>query len=178
MTSEWTFHLRFDGSSVEANAARYDSADDCEIGRLQPVVKARGGLTLEELQQVCRWKSPRTGPRVAKNSDEEVRGVTGFALSTPSERLRIEALALLNGVAMPAASVILHWFHQDRYPILDFRALWSLSIDTMPPHTFGLWQAYTAACRKLADQHCNGCMRTLDRALWQYSKENQRSLQR
>jgi len=78
---------------------------------------------------------------------------------------------LLSGVGWPMASVILHWCHADPYPILDFRALWSLGLDPLPPYDFDLWRAYTGHCRGLAAAGVT--MRDLDRALWQYSKEKQ-----
>jgi hypothetical protein len=70
------------------------------------------------------------------------------------------------------ASVILHWGCHEPYPILDYRALWSLGIDSPPAYNFNFWWAYTQQCRGLAAQ-AGVSMRTLDRALWQYSKENQ-----
>jgi hypothetical protein len=101
-----------------------------------------------------------------------VRAVTAAALATPSERLRIEVLTLLCGVKWPTASVILHFCSTDRYPILDFRALWSLNVNVPKAYGFDLWWEYTQFCRRMADE-AHVSMRTLDRALWQFSKENQ-----
>ena len=70
------------------------------------------------------------------------------------------------------ASVILHFRFDNTYPILDFRALWSLGIEERNKYDFELWWAYVLCCRKLA-RRAGVSMRTLDRALWQYSKENQ-----
>ena len=60
------------------------------------------------------------------------------------------------------------------YPIIDYRALWSLGVTDPPPYTFDFWWAYTEHCRALAKKY-RASMRVLDRALWQYSKENQPS---
>jgi hypothetical protein len=82
-------------------------------------------------------------------------------------------LTLLQGVEWPTASVLLHFGHRDLYPILDYRALWSLQVE--PPkagYDFEFWREYTKSCRELARQ-AELDMRTLDRALWQYSRENQ-----
>jgi hypothetical protein len=99
--------------------------------------------------------------------------VTRTALSTESEQLRVEVLTLLNGVSWPTASVILHFCHREAYPILDFRALWSLGVEANDVrYNFDLWWGYTQACRRLAEE-TGLSMRELDRALWQYSKENQ-----
>jgi hypothetical protein len=101
-----------------------------------------------------------------------VREVTGWALGAATERGRIEPLTLIDGVQWPMASVLLHIFHSDPYPILDFRALWSVDSDVPAVYTFEFWWVYVTFCRATAD--ANGVdMRTLDRALWQYSKENQ-----
>ena len=94
---------------------------------------------------------------------------------TPDERQRIEALTRLHGVDYPTASVLLHLAHRDSYPIIDFRALWSLGVETPPTaYFFTYWWAYTQACRSLA-KDAGVRMRTLDRALWQYSKERRPS---
>lgn len=140
--------------------------------KIQPAVLARGYLTKPEFQEVCKWKTPRTAPRCATNDAGYIKDVTGLALSTPNERLRIEALTLLTGVSWPTASVFLHWFHPAGYPILDFRALWSLGIEQPPAYDFLFWQQYTDACRSLAKKR-GVDMRDFDRALWQYSKQNQ-----
>jgi hypothetical protein len=109
---------------------------------------------------------------VISNPDEFIQAITRTALSAPDEPRRIKVLTTINGVSWPMASVLLHFGHADRYPILDFRALWSLEVDTPPVYTFSFWWEYTQACQKLAT-NAGVSMRTLDRALWQYSKENQ-----
>jgi hypothetical protein len=166
------FTLRFPLADIPHWAARYDAAYDAGIEGLAPVARARGYLTHDELRQLGRWKSPRIGHHLAANDPAYVEAVTATVLSTADERLRLEVLTLLSGVGWPMASVILHWCHADPYPILDFRALWSLGLDPLPPYDFPLWQAYTDHCRGLAAT-AGASMRELDRALWQYSKENQ-----
>lgn len=80
----------------------------------------------------------------------------------------------LHGVSWPTASVVLHFWHNDPYPILDFRALWSLGFDKQPTYyTFDIWSKYTDFCRRLAKES-EVSMRTADRALWQFSSENQK----
>lgn len=168
-----TFAPRFSPSPDEVShwAARYAYDKEPAIERdVAPAARARGYLTHAELAQLGHWKSPRIRPRLAANDPEYVTAVTAVALSTTNERLRIEGLTLLSGVAWPMASTILHWCHADPYPILDFRALWSLGIESPPRYDFPFWQAYTAYCRELARQ-AGVTMRMLDRALWQYSNE-------
>ncbi len=168
------FKLRFSTSQLRIWAERYYIENDREIEFLiAPEVHKRGHFTQPEFVQMCRWKSPRSRKTAASNNSDYIEAVTRTALSTKNERLRIEILTLLNGVSWPTASVFLHFCHSDPYPILDFRALWSLGINISDvTYNFDLWWEYTKICRNLALQN-NLSMRELDRALWQYSKENQ-----
>jgi hypothetical protein len=77
-------------------------------------------------------------------------------------------------VQWPTASVILHFFHRDPYPIIDFRALWTVSMEVPGQYNFEFWWQYVVFCRDLATKSSLN-MRMLDLALWQYSKENQAS---
>jgi hypothetical protein len=166
------FRLRVPRKEILYWAGRYDYGDDA-IRRLALEVRRRRFLTKGEFLAVCRWKSPRSQPRCRTNSPSFIREVTRVALSTTEERLRIEVLTLLNGVSWPTASVILHFFHSDPYPIMDVRALWSLKNKVPKRYGFNFWQEYTSHCRGLS-KRAGVSMRTLDRALWQFSKENQR----
>ena len=86
--------------------------------------------------------------------------------------LKVGVLLLLEGVSWPTASVILRFCDRGLYPILDYRALWSLGVAPPPPYRFPFWRAYVDFVRGLHER--TGLpMRTLDRALWQYSKERQ-----
>lgn len=194
------FHLRFDPSEAPFWAARYVAGStpveiqrEADIEqRVVPAARARGYLTKPEFLDICHWKSRRPMRLYAQNSDEFVETATGTALSTLSEQLRIEVLTLLSGVSWPVASAILHWTHFQSHPILDVRALWSVGwsqitdrpsfaydFDDWPPgqnrspfvYDFDHWWAYTLYCRQLRSQ-CGVTMRDLDRALWQYAKEN------
>jgi len=138
------------------------------------IIKERGFLTKEELILIGNWKTPRTQPRIASNTEDYIKEITAISFSTKSERLRIEILTLLDGISWPTASVLLHFFHKGKYPILDFRALYSLDCAHIRPHdyNFKFWFDYTKFTRQLSYE-AKVDMRTLDRALWQYSKINQ-----
>lgn len=172
------FRLAFDRIMIEELAARYSYPDEATLtGVIGSAVRQRGRYTRDEFLTVAEWKSPRNRKRYALNDEDFVAAVTGTSLSSKNERLRIEALTLLNGVSWPTASVLLHLGHPEPYPILDFRALWSLGVavpkDAYNFYDFSLWREYTQFCRGLAGE-CGVSMRVLDRALWQYSKENQK----
>ena len=170
-----TFTLRFDPSEILALASRFDDAETDAAFEREVILPARnqGFLTAPQLVRLCEWKSPRIRPACASNEPALVEETTRIALAAQSERLRVGVLMLLQGVAYPMASVILHFVHEDPYPILDVRALWSVGVDALPRggHTFELWQAYTAYTRELA-QAAGVSMRVLDRAPWQYAYEH------
>lgn len=147
---------------------RLDDEPIIEIGER---VREKGYYSRSDFLTLCNWKTERSKTRCEKNEASEVEEITRFALSAKSERARITSLLGLEGVSWPTASVLLHYGHSDRYPILDFRALWSLGVDKVPHYNFAFWMEYVNKCRELTS--VNGMtMRELDRALWQYSKEN------
>lgn len=105
---------------------------------ISPAIHQRRHFTRDEFLTVATWKSRRPRKRYARNDEAFVTAVTRTALSTPHERLRIEVLTLLDGVSWPTASVLLHFGHPDPYPILDFRALWSLGVD-VPEYAYNFY---------------------------------------
>ena len=164
--------LRFEKNEITNIASRYQyPISETDLMALKPAVNKRGHLTKDELSTVAYWKAPRSSGHAQKNSEDYVSEITGFAFKTNSERARIESLTILDGVSWPTASVILHLFHRDPYPILDYRALWSVSLEVPGQYTFSFWWSYVEFCRSLAAS-AKLDMRTLDRALWQFSKEN------
>jgi len=168
-------HLRFPLSEVRYWAERYSYAyDRALIDELVPEVRTQGFLTRLQLLTVVNWKAPRSRRHAEKAPEHMVIEATRIALSTTGcEELRIGVPSLIPGVGYPMASVLLHFFHADPYPIIDFRALWSLGIDRAPLYyTFRDRWAYVDACRRLS-REASVDMRIFDRALWQYSKENQ-----
>ena len=162
--------LKFSEKRIKKISDKYSYPKEVSLEHLSKIPKKE--LTKNELKIVCQWKSPRSANHVENNSDDYVREITRFALSTKIERARVEGLTLLDGVGWPTASAILHWFHKDQYPILDFRALWSVGTGMPKQYTFDFWWDYVLFCRKLAKRNKVN-MRVLDRALWQYSYENQ-----
>ncbi len=109
-------------------------------------------------------------PRVAANKPKAVARQTGRAFATDGEAERMRALLELDGVGVPTASTLLFFVFPDAYPILDVRALESLGVRPRSQYPVSFWLAYVDACRGLASQH-GVDIRTLDKALWQHSKE-------
>ena len=135
-------------------------------------VRDRGYLRRREFLALCRWKTPRTIKRCSSNTTELIRDATQLAFGTSDERAKIGILRLLAGIDWPTASVLLHFCDRQPYPVLDFRALWSLGSERPSRYTFDFWWAYTMFTRQLAES-TGHTMRTVDRALWQYSKQHQ-----
>jgi hypothetical protein len=165
------FALQFPIERVPDYAARFPAEDDGEALAIGRNARKRGHYTLEEFREVCRWKTPRSAPLVGQNSAESVQALTRIALSeTSSERERIDALRSLRGVGWPTASVLLHLAYPDRYPILDKRVVHALGVRASSTYGFRFWEAFISAWRQLAKQAgVDG--RTFDKALWQWSKE-------
>lgn len=162
---------RLPEASVILYSERYSYRLEASVEALVEPVRGRGYLTKSDLTTLGEWKSPRIGPKLARNSEELIRETTRLAFSTRSTRLAVHVPQILIGVGMPVSSTILHWFHPDPFPILDFRALWSMGLEAKD-QTLDLWEQYVEETRRLAAKWQID-VRTLDRALWQYSYENQ-----
>lgn len=169
------FKLRFPKENVQEWAERYgEHYDDSNVRQIGEASLKAGYLTREQLLDIASWKTRgRTQKSCRCNSESYVEEVTRVSFAASEPRLKIEVLRIMDGVQWPTASVILHFCDRDPWPIIDVRALWSLTQpDTGGNHSFALRSAYTLFTRHLAAD-CKVTMRVLDRALWAYSKENQ-----
>ena len=168
------FELQFPIGEVPALASRFPAMDESPGLALGAAARARGHYTRTEFIEVCAWKTARSRPKVATNSESAVVDATGRALAADDEAQRISALLELNGVGVPTASTLLYFVFPDEYPILDVRALESLGVKPRSVYPVGFWLGYLSACRCLA-RRAGVDIRTLDKALWQHSKERPRS---
>ena len=172
--------LRFSPTEIVTLSEEYESnlrtrdrrLTDAITQTVFPAYATNGFLTKNEFLTVCNWKTPRSRPRCESNDVELVREISELARTVESEQLRIEIWTLLSGVKWPTASVFLHFAFPNRYPILDFRALWSLHENVPKQYGFRFWWRYTLVCRELSHTH-GVSLRVLDQALWQYSKLHQ-----
>jgi len=136
-------------------------------------------LTREKFIKLGLWKSkrPRKHYENSKNTDKFVKEVTSFAFKTNDERKRIESLLNINGglkgVSWPVASVILHFAFPETCPIMDYRVIWSLGWEQPRNYSLAFWRKYVNKLRSLAKKFYLP-LRTIEKALWCYSKENQR----
>ena len=163
---------------IKEYAKRYDERnkgtdDEIAANEIAEWFKTNRYLDKERFMRIALWKSRRPKRHYEDNDDATIREITEFSFGTKSEAAQIKVLFALNGVSYPLASVILHFAFPDKYPILDFRAIWSLGWEQPKYYTFGFWQKY---CVKIQDisKETRESMRTVDKALWEYSKEHQK----
>jgi hypothetical protein len=164
------FELQFPLGDIPGLATRFPNSDDTRLLALGAAARVRGYYTRPEFVEACGWKSPRSRPRIAANRPRVIAAATRRAMAAEEEALRIEALLELDGVGVPTASTLLYAAFPEDYPILDVRALESLGVKPRSGYPVGFWLAYLAACRALA-RRAGVSLRTLDKALWQHSKE-------
>jgi hypothetical protein len=130
-------------------------------------------LTRDKFIKVGIWKSPRPKKRYESNRDSLVEEITRFSLATQCEEAKVKSLLILSGVGYPLASVILHFASPGRYPIMDFRVIESLGWQEQPKdYNFDFWQKYCKKIRDIAEETGKD-IRTIDKALWEYSKREQ-----
>jgi hypothetical protein len=166
-----TFELQFPIGEVEPLASRFGSVDDARLLQIGAAVRARGHYKRDEFIEVCAWKTVRSRSKVASNSSAAVTSATRRALVAAEEEARMTALLELSGVGVPTASTLLYVAFPADYPILDVRALESLGSKPRSQYPVSFWLQYLCACRELA-RRCGVSVRTLDKALWQHSKEH------
>jgi hypothetical protein len=130
----------------------------------------------ERFVEIATWKSQRPLRHYESNDDDLVQEVTALAFAARRDDLKLRLLTLLDGVGVPVASTILHFAFPDRHPIMDVRAvttlthlgLWTRAGPVQPGFTgFSVedWQAYTHLMRDHASR-LGVTLRELDKALW------------
>lgn len=173
MPREVAFSLRFPISMIRELATQYSYNDDRGVAAAGQRARESGFYSPRDFLLVCGWKTNnRSLPLANRNSSDTIVEATRRALATDDPADAIQALVTLSGVGFPVASMLLH-LASERYPVLDFRALWSVGLDSVPrSFSFRFWRAYVQFCRTIAAE-AGIEMRELDRALWEYSKQHQ-----
>ena len=138
-----------------------------------------GETTLVNLEAIVRWKSERVVQYLIGNSSEKIRQALAVAASPDSTtETAVKALLELHGVDLPVASAILAAIFPERYTVLDFRALEALG---HARHDVRFYEEYLEFCKRLAESNIVSPqselpaptpLRTLDRALWEWSRNN------
>lgn len=135
-----------------------------------------GHLRRNELLEIGRWKSSgrRNDRHFISNREIDVIEISHKAFADENMKPfgRLKHLTILNGVEIPTASAIMHFAFPETYPVIDVRALNTLGIkaSSISPR---LWYTYQKNCCDWADEY-DVDLRTLDRALWQYDKDQKK----
>lgn len=173
--------LLFPESEINSWANKYiidlseeERIQEEEIIDLKNEILRRGYLSKEELYKVSAWKLQafsrfKKAELVLENSERDVREITKKVFAETDASLKLKHCVELRGVGEATASAILHLFDNNPYPLLDKHALWTVGLPWEDRTTYPFWLDYVKFCRKKATQN-KVCMRTLDRALWKYSK--------
>ena len=170
--------MKITKAKIKEYAKKYDYAYNDDNRKVEEKVKGwlknNRYLDKERFIKTGLWKSQRPRKHYENNDDLTVREITRFSFATESEKERIERLLVLNGVGYPVASVILHFAFPNRYPIMDFRVIESLGLEKPKSYTFAFWDEYCCKIRKIS-KSTGANIRTIDKALWAYSKEKQKA---
>ena len=164
---------------IEDNLSTEEWDHTCQLIRKLRPAKSRGWLTKPELIEICYWKSPRAIKYIKSNRSDTIRKVTGVALKSRSEQLKITELTKLRGVSLPMASSILMLTNPKRYGVLDIR-VWEVmfrigSTSTNPKGVnfrFNEWYLYLMILRSFANKlRVNA--RDIERTLFAVHKKHQ-----
>ena len=170
-------NLRFPESEIGYWANRYTERQREEnrmreqhLIDLRCDVLDRGYLTKQELHTIARWKSPRRAALTLENTNDFINEITEGVFTSTDDWTKLLTLTQLQGIGQPTASAILHLYDEERYPILDIHALWSVGMEWTARTSYPFWLDYIEFCRDTADEN-DVSMRDLDRALWKYSSD-------
>lgn len=172
MTVGTFMDLQLGKTDILRYASQYNSGYDFAMENITPQVKHRGYLTMPDLFELLGWlRLHRSKPGVEQNNSKgAIETKTKASFASTDEEHRIECLMLLHGVRWSVASTILHWFHNDDYPIYTTPALAAVQFDKNAyKNCFDGWINYVSFCREKAKEY-NISIKTLDRALREYSK--------
>jgi len=132
--------------------------------------RIRGGdYSRSNLEKIVAWKSERRLALISDNSDSEIADALHLALRAREPRSALAVLTGLRGVGTPMASAILTALDQEQYTVIDFRALEALGVADADADLEFYVRRYLPECKRLASE-AGVSLRTLDRALWAWSK--------
>jgi hypothetical protein len=163
------FNLQFAAEDIRSMAVRYDFKEDKTA--LDAGARISGGdFSRTNLEAIFEWKTKGRGrSRLTKNNDAEIADALKLALEAKTPRAAVAVLTGLSGVDVPVASAILATAKPDDHTIIDWRALHALDVYASNV-TIKLYLSYLGHCKEIAAKN-EVTLRELDRAMWQWSKE-------
>jgi len=164
------FQLKVDDISYWAKQyLEYDQGADEKA--FEAARRIHGGdWSRSNLEVIVAWKSRRRIRLIADNSDSEIADALQLALIAKEPRSAFGVLMGLSGIAVPMASAILTAIDQEKYTIIDYRAVEALSVPEIDYSNLKFYlHHYLPACKRMARER-NVDLRTFDRALWAWSE--------
>lgn len=156
-------------------ARQYPVDEDREPLLAGAAIRDRGDFTRDNLAKIFKWKTRDRGKsRLLRNQDAEIEEALRLATGAIHPRTAISVLRGLDGVEVPVASAVMTMIYPNRYTVIDFRALETLGVEQSFP-TVTYYLAYLHRCQIIAKDWCLS-LRELDRALWQWSVNNDSGL--
>lgn len=136
-------------------------------------IREKRDYSREHFDTVFTWKTNGRGKsRPEKNEDAAIeRALKTVALGADQPRDTIGQLTKLSGVGLPVASAIMTAVFPEKFTIIDFRALHTLSAEKYSTSSVKRYLEYVAYCNGLASDW-DMTLRDLDRALWKWSEMN------
>jgi len=168
------FQLSFSIDKTEYWARQYPPKwddDAIEAGRRI----REGDYGQSNLEKIVVWKSERRLKLIGDNSGSEISDALRLAAVHAQEpRSAFAVLMGLQGVGVPMASAILTAMDQEKYTLVDWRAMEALGVPDADYYNLNFYlKYYFPECKRLA-AGANVSLRTLDRALWAWSKKREK----
>jgi hypothetical protein len=164
------FTIQFDPAEIQSLSQRYQYEEDTGALAAGARISQQKKYTRNNLETIYKWKTRGRGiSRIAANTDAEIADALRLAVAARTERSALAVLLGLVGIAIPVASAVLTVINPKRYTIIDVRALEALGAKPRII-TVGYYLAYLRFCCALALKQ-QVSLRVLDRALWQWSRE-------
>jgi hypothetical protein len=124
--------------------------------------------------RLAAWSRPRGREAYERNSSPFVREATRLASRTINDRLKVYLLMALDGVNVPVAATVLHFFNPRLFPIFDTRicttlkkaGLWKRKANDA---SVDAWEDYVTVMRRLS-RRFRVSLRDLDKALYCYDR--------
>jgi hypothetical protein len=165
------FHLRFPITEVQLWADKFSQFDDDTAVLDAGKNICAGEYGLENLLVIVDWKSKRRAKLLADNSHSEREEALRIAVSAFEPRTAFGVLMGLAGIDTPMASAILTTIDPSRYTIIDWRALDALGRPDWSASLKLYLRYYFPECARIAAA-AGVSLRTVDKALWSWSKVN------
>jgi len=162
------FHLLFPQKEIGYWSQQYPVDWDQQALLAGKKIREERNFSRSNLEIIVRWKSQRRAGLIAKNSSDEISDALDLALRVREPRSAFAVLEGLRGVATPVASAILTAIDQERFTVIDYRALEALGAPNSQPDLNFYLDHYFPECKRLASE-AQVSLSTLDRALGSWS---------